>query len=342
MLSIGIDIGGANTKALLLKDGSVEKDWLEYIPLWERKEDLESFLDKLAGVKQVQATGITMTGELSDIFKSKREGVKEIIKIASEKFGNKACYFMSSNGELLSKDKALDSPEEISAANWIASGLVVGEEYPNCILMDVGSTTTDLIPIQNGTPTSLGRSDFQRLETGELVYTGVLRTPVTYLCPEVEVNGMKVGIASEYFANIGDAYRVLNTLDEEQYNCDTPDGRGKTRDDCMRRMARVFCSDVEELGEEFIEKAAKYFQERQVSLLQKALEKIVDSNKSLRINNIIVTGIGRRILAEEAARSANFKQIIDLADIYGEEAALMTPAFAMSLLAGKTVHNKDQ
>lgn len=340
MPSLGLDIGGANTKALLIEEGNVKKHWLDHIPLWKRKEDLGNFLDKLSETEQPESVGITMTGELSDIFEHKKRGVSEIIETVSEKFEDEVCYFMSLEGDLLSKEEALDSPRSIGGANWVASGLIVSEKQPNCLLVDVGSTTTDLIPIQDGTPAPLGRTDFQRLKADELVYAGVLRTPIPYLCSKIDVDGTEIGIASEYFAIMADVYRILGMIEKEDYTCETPDGRGREKEDCMRRMARIFCSDRGELGEDFISKAAERLYENQVELLENAFKKVAGSCGLSESTKVIVTGIGRKILAEKAAKAAKFDRIDDLADEYGKKAALMTPAFGMGLLAEEAFRNE--
>lgn len=338
MISLGLDIGGANTKAILLAEGEVRKYWLKHIPLWKKWRKLESFLNKLTDVDEIQCIGVTMTAELSDVFVSKRSGVKELIKTVSEKFEDKT-YYASIKGNLLTKAEAQSSPEKIAAANWVATGLTMAKRHPNCITVDVGSTTTDIIPVKKGSPTNLGHDDFQRLKAGELVYTGVLRTPVSSLCTAVNIEGEEIGTASEYFANTGDVYRILEMLDKEEYTCETPDGRGKGIKDCMRRIARIFCADLEEVGGEFIKKSARYFHNQQITLLKNSFEKIMNSH-DLK-SEVVVTGIGRKILAEKAARASGLNQIVDLGGVYGEGAALMTPAFSMARLAAEEFQNEN-
>lgn len=333
MQSLGLDIGGANTKAILLEDGRVRNHWLKYMPLWKNREALGHFLKDLKRSASPASVGATMTGELCDVFRTKREGVIEIVEAVCSAFGDDICHFMSLDGALLTSSRSFASPKKLVAANWVASALVVGRKYPNCLLIDVGSTTTDIIPVSNGKPSTLGRTDFQRLRAGELVYTGVLRTPLPCICSEVHLGNEKIGIAAENFAIIADVYRVLGMLKEEDYTCETPDGRGKDKESCMQRIARAVCSDLEELGSDSVVEAAQVFQHKQVELIAKALKKVVSSHKLPRTTDVIMAGIGRGILTERAARKAGLKKTIDLAAVYSEEAALMTPAFGAGLLA---------
>jgi len=331
--SLGLDIGGANTKAILLKDSRVRNHWLKYIPLWKNRDALSHFLKDLKRLASPESVGATMTGELCDVFRTKREGVIEIVEAVCSAFGDDICHFMSLDGTLLTRSRSLASPKKLVAANWVASALVVGRKHLNCLLIDVGSTTTDIIPVKEGKPSTLGRTDFQRLRAGELVYTGVLRTPLPCICSEVQLGGEKIGVAAENFAIMADVYRVRGMLEEEDYTCETSDGRGKDKESCMRRIARAFCSDLEELGRDFIVKVAKVFQHKQVELVARALRKVISSHKLSRKTDVIMAGIGRGILTERAARKAGLKETIDLAAIYGEGAALMAPAFGAGLLA---------
>jgi probable H4MPT-linked C1 transfer pathway protein len=333
VLSLGLDIGGANTKAILLEDGRVADHWLRYIPLWKDKRALDQFLKQLARSASPDRVGATMTGELCDIFRTKQRGVEEIVEAICGAFGDDICYFMSLDGVLLTRLQSLNSPGKLAAANWVASALAVGKKYPNCLLIDVGSTTTDIIPVKNGRPSPSGWTDFQRLGTGELVYTGVLRTPLPCICSEVKLRGERIAVAAENFAVMADVYRALGMLTVADYTCETPDGRGKDRESCMQRIARTFCSDLEELGRDFVLEAARIFQHEQVELVTRALRKVVSSHKLPRTMDAVLTGLGRKVLAQEAAERAGLKRTIDLAAIYGEEAALMTPAFGVGMLA---------
>jgi probable H4MPT-linked C1 transfer pathway protein len=168
------------------------------------------------------------------------------------------------------------------------------------------------------------------LKSGELVYTGVLRTPLPAVCSKLPVEGEEVGLASESFAVMGDVYRVLGMLDADGYTCETPDNRGKDVGGCMQRIARAFCSDLKEIGEELVLEAAAVFHREQVNTVARALREVAGSHN---LTKVVGCGLGRRMLAERAAEVAGLREFIDLAGTYGEEAALNTPAFSVGVLA---------
>jgi len=338
MLTLGIDIGGVNTKATLFKDRDLEKNWIEHIPLWKEFDSLEEFLEELETSSKPTAVGVTMTGELCDVFESRQKGVEKIVRTVEETFRGRNVHYLSLSGDFISGRKAMSSPKKVSAANWVASGLLVGKEYPDCLLIDVGSTTTDLIPIKNGRPDPDGWTDFERLKVKELIYTGVLRTPPPFLKDEVNIGGNTVGLASEYFANMGDIYRTLELLEEDEYTCDTPDGRGKGREECMKRIARVLCSDLEEMGEKSVIKVARRFRQAQIQKVRKGLLEMSNLHEIGKRTPVVVTGVGSEILAREAAEEASFERIIELSEIYGEVSSRMTPAFSLGLLVSEVIN----
>ena len=67
----------------------------------------------------------------------------------------------------------------------MASSLLLGKDYRDSIFVDIGSTTTDIIPIKNGKPLA-GKTDFKRLKNGELVYSGALRTNIAAILKSVK------------------------------------------------------------------------------------------------------------------------------------------------------------
>ena len=116
-------------------------------------------------------------------------------------------------------------PWDVAAANWMATALAVADAYADALLIDVGSTTADVIPIAAGRVAATGHNDLERLLAGELVYTGVLRTNLAAIAPRVPIRGDWCPVASEYFAISADVHLVLGHLAPEAYDCPTPDGR---------------------------------------------------------------------------------------------------------------------
>ncbi|MCK4733595.1 MAG: hypothetical protein KAT65_14170, partial [Methanophagales archaeon] len=274
---VGIDVGGANTK-IATSEGFVES---VYAPLWRNKAVLH---DVLAKAKQkfepeIEAVGVVMTGELCDCFVSKREGVLHIKNaLASSfddpKFLDRNCMFRV--GSAVDKD-----PLAFAATNWLASAKLVSDQYGDAIFIDIGSTTTDVIPIVAG-ELKANRRDLERLKSHELIYSGVVRTNVAALLNKVKIGGDEYRTSSELFALTADAYLVLGCLTADDYSCESPDSYAfvdreeaeRSRVSAMRRLARVVCSDLEELGEDNAVRIAAQVMRAQVDVLVTSLKRI--------------------------------------------------------------------
>ncbi|MEA2074732.1 MAG: hydantoinase/oxoprolinase family protein [Euryarchaeota archaeon] len=213
---LGIDIGGANTKAAT-SDGSFVR--LIYAPLYRNKAILYPMLaDVKRGLeaegKGLNAVGAVMTGELCGCFNTKRAGVLYITEEVSNMFWD--AKFFSGDCAFKSKSSVEKNPLSFAATNWLASAQFLSEEYKNAIFVDIGSTTTDVIPIVRG-KIKAKNTDFERLKYGELIYSGVLRTSVSSLLKRVEIGGEEYRNSSEYFATTADAYLVLGYLGNDVY-----------------------------------------------------------------------------------------------------------------------------
>ena len=228
--------------------------------------DPEGLVALLRGLGPADAVAVTMTAELADAFRTKREGVAFVLDAAEAAFGDPRV--LTSAGELISVDEARGRPWDVAAANWVATALAVAEEHPDALLIDVGSTTADVIPIAGGRIVAGGRNDLERLLAGELVYTGALRTNLAAIAPRVPVRGGWCPVASEHFAISGDIHLVLGHL--ESYDCPTPDGRPATVEFARERIARLVCSDVDQLAHAEIDAIAAYLHGEQVRQIAEA------------------------------------------------------------------------
>jgi len=332
----GFDIGGANTDFALVHfdetgDISIIKTDFLYFPMWLRKDELEKALLHLVKdeVSDIDAVGICMTAELVDAYKTKEEGVIDISKKCKKVF-NTPVGFIGIEGVLKFED-LVKNPALVAAANWIATSKIAAKIASKCIMIDTGSTTTDIIPINDGSECAKGRSDLERLKTGELVYSGTLRTNVAALVDKVPLNGEFVRVSSELFAITADIQMVLGNIEEKDYICDTPDGAGKTKLDCMRRISRVICGDLNMLSRSDIEQIAAYIYKKQVKNVAEALLEV--SNRE-NLDLVITTGLGMDIIGAKAAEFAGLKWK-GMDKILKREECVVAPAVGTAMMMGE-------
>jgi probable H4MPT-linked C1 transfer pathway protein len=239
MSVVGLDIGGANLKASTA-DGQART---RPFALWKRPHELRVELQSLlADWLPCDRLAVTMTGELCDCFANRGEGVRHILEAVHGLAPQ--IHVWNTRGQFVSSEAALTEPMSVASANWHALATYAGRWAPigPAILIDIGSTTTDIIPLVDGRPTPTGRTDFERLSSKELVYTGVQRTPICALLEPGE--GM-----AEFFATTLDVYLVLGLIDEDAANCQTADGRSATRPLAHARLARMLGHDAASLDD---------------------------------------------------------------------------------------------
>jgi probable H4MPT-linked C1 transfer pathway protein len=240
---LGFDIGGANTKATLLivENGKVKraKVEVEYFPIWKDPNRLPKVLlglkDRLR-INKMDALGVTMTAELSDAYQTKREGVNKILSNVKSAFPNIPIYVLNNDANLQSMETSIEQPLTVASANWAATGWLVSRCIKNAVVVDIGSTSTSIIPILNGKVAASGKNDLDKLINGELVYTGSLRTNVAAIIQSIPIRNGFANISSELFALSGDVHLILGHIRGADYNSETADGRGKTLKEAKARL----------------------------------------------------------------------------------------------------------
>jgi len=323
MVILGIDIGGANTKITELM-GETYRIHHIYLPLWKRDTRLVELLRRYNS-EDVEKVGVVMTAELVDVYRSKREGVEDILKTVERAFPNKEIYVFDVEGNFLDLDAARRNYIKVSASNWTATAhFVIRDICNNCVLVDMGSTTTDVIPIREGKVLAEKR-DLKRLMSNQLVYVGALRTPLSFLSRTVTFRGYETNISSEYFSITGDINIILSKIGEEDYTCDTPDGAPVDRESCMRRVARILCSDLEELRKEEILDISHQLYSKLLDIIRYNVDQV---SQRYGIEDVVITGLGEGILRE----ALEGYRILSIGEKYGREVSLCTPSFAVAKL----------
>jgi probable H4MPT-linked C1 transfer pathway protein len=337
MSILGWDVGGANIKAAWIPDNAHATPEVIERPfaLWREPHRLAGMLSEVADrFGYAHAMAVTMTAELADCFATKRQGVASVLDAFRSAFPDVKPWVFGSDGRFRSIDAARTQPQLIAAANWMASAMLVARTHPDALFLDVGSTTTDIIPIVGGRPAALGRTDTERLRTGELVYTGALRTPVAAVVRWVPYGWRRCRVAAELFAVTADAHLWLGHIQERDYTCETPDGRGRSRRETAARIARIVCADLEILSDDDVTAIARHIARAQAGQIAAAIRQVARQTGSRLARSAVLAGQGT-FLARAAAERAGFAAH-DLASDLGPAAARATPAAAVAYLLMNT------
>ncbi|MEM9353995.1 MAG: hydantoinase/oxoprolinase family protein [Planctomycetota bacterium] len=331
---LALDIGGANLKAA---------DGLGYaasrpFPLWKQPDQLADALrGMIAAGPPADRLAVTMTGELADCYPSRREGVAAIAAAVHQAADGKPCSFYAIDGRLAPLDAArapLDGvsrgPLDYAATNWHALAAFAADRIEGRpgLLVDIGSTTIDVIPLNKGVATR-SRSDLDRLRAAELLYTGIERTPLCAVLQTATFSGQPVPVAAEFFATTADAYLLLGHTAEDPDNSDTADGRPRTRADAARRIGRMLCTELTEPQAALVAAEVRHAQTR---MLRGAITTV-----AARLPQppavIVASGHGGFLLADALAGQSFQANVLDLAAELGPEVSRCAPAHALAVIA---------
>lgn len=334
---LGWDIGGANLKVSNGATRSVEVSFA----LWKQPDQLTAAIAELASqlFEPADLWVVTMTGELADCFRTKREGVGRILNSVREASGGTPVLVWTTSGEFVPVDEVIEWPILAAASNWLALATWVGRMAMdgNSLLVDIGSTTTDIIPIRNGFPDPEGRTDVERLLSGELVYTGWKRTPLAALAADVQFRGQRCPLAAELFATTWDIHLLTEAV-AESGETNTANGGPASLEGAYDRLSRMLCGDREEVTLEEAREIARELTERQVDQIRSAISRVVQ-RMTAPCPTVIVSGSGEFLATMAVRRTPGLEasELHSLGAILGHEHATTACAFAIARLAREQI-----
>lgn len=334
-ITVGLDVGGAHLKVARFEGHELVAVRQFASPLWKGFERLgqalSSAMPLLSGAERV---AITMTGELSDLFENRSRGVYVLSESLERGFGSKARFYLGERGFGSAAD-ARENPRDVSSMNYLATAQAIGRLMPDALLIDFGSTTVDIISVCGG-ETAPGRCDLDRQACGALVYTGLTRTAVASVTQTAPFKGKWVGLSREFLATMADVRRVLGYDLEELDVHATADGRGKSIEESMARLARMFGSDLDDGEPSDWAQSASFIREAQLRSVSDGAHIVLSERPIPEDAPIIAAGIGA-VEVEEIARRLSrpfktFGQLMSLEGPVADAATHHAPAVAVARL----------
>ncbi len=331
-LTAGYDVGGAHLKVALVEGGRVVEVRQIACPLWQGLDQLGAALDDAKAMSAgADRHAVTMTGELTEIFPSRAAGVVSLVAFLAERLGPAARFFMGLKGfgDVVA---ASTDPDSVASANFIATARLIAAKRKGALLVDLGSTTTDIIACDR----PQGLTDAERLQTGELVYTGFTRTPVPSVTARGVLAGQWQGLARDCFATMADVRRVLGELPDDVDLHDTADGRGKSVTESLRRLARGFGRDGEERHLDVWRVAAAHIRDCQLTSIYDGAIHVLSRPGVDVSGGVVAAGIGAHDVEMIAQRLGltcmTFGDLIGASGDISLSATRYAPAVAVGML----------
>lgn len=336
MAWIGLDIGGANLKAAF--PGSPDCPAMEMpFPMWTDWRKLEEAIAKLvARADSADSIAVTMTGELADNFENRMAGVFYIADAVERVCGNQRIVYYSCDGVWRSRKELEQGWDLVAAANWHATATWGARLLPDRsgLVIDVGSTTTDVSLVESGVVATDSQNDLQRLTIGELLYVGADRTPICGLLSHVRYAQQRIALANELFATVGDAAIWKKRVPEFPELVRTADGRPRTRLASGQRMARMLCRDRDDLESDLIDAIA----DQTIAAAEAAIGETVSKRLAscdAKVAHALIVGEGQFLVTEAIKLVGSDIKVVSLADEIGEMASVCGPAHSVAVLASE-------
>jgi probable H4MPT-linked C1 transfer pathway protein len=344
---VGWDVGGVHLKAARAEDNRVTHVVQLASPLRGGVERLvQAFGEAKALVGPADHHVITMTGELADTFASRPEGVERLAALAADQLTDAPVLVYAGPTGLVHPHEARKHAAEVASANWHVCAALVAHQCASALFIDLGSTTTDVIPLVDGKVAARGYTDAQRLAAGELVYTGLVRGFVMATADRAPVAGAWTTLINENFATMADVHRILGTLPDGVDLMATADGREKTIAASRARLARMVGADSADLDDGAMLALARWFAEAQLRAIVDAAMLVTSASALPPGAPVVGAGIGAAIVAEAARRlhrpSLSFDRLIDAAPEARAGAAHCAPAAALALLAPRLIADSNK
>jgi probable H4MPT-linked C1 transfer pathway protein len=337
---IGWDIGGAHIKAARARNGRLDAVVQRACTPHLGFNHLERVVEEtLAEIGRADRHHITMTAELSDVFPNRTTGVELIASLMARLTSTDEVLFYTAKSQFVSFPYVKQCANLIASANWRISADFVAQNIPHGLLIDMGSTTTDLIPISNNVVIAQGRDDASRLAHGELVYAGFSRgIPQAYV-QFAPIRGHWTPLVNESFATMADVRRILQDLPEGDCRGDlapTADGRPKTREASQARLARLVGRDTAEFNENDMHAFAYYLSRAQQRRIEEQMALLMSRGVITTTTPIIGAGVGRGLIKQLAHQQArayhDFSNLFIISQALQELASDCAPASALALL----------
>lgn len=336
-VTAGYDVGGAHLKVALAENGRTIAVAQIACPLWQGLDRLDAAF-AAAGplIARAGHHAATMTGELCELFPDRKTGVTTLVERLAALVGPDVRIWMGPRG-FGSPQEAVIDPMAVASTNFLATAELIARRVGSAVLIDMGSTTTDIIPVVDGAPAPRGLTDGDRLMTGELVYSGLTRTDVTAIAHKAPLHGHSYRLAAGNFATMADVRRILGALPDNVDQHDTADHRGKSLEESLERFARCFGRDRLEASLDDWRTAANVIADRQSADISEALTEVLVATPVPADAPVIAAGIGASLIAPLAADLGRtcraFGELANAAEDCRTWATRCAPAVAVALLA---------
>jgi uncharacterized hydantoinase/oxoprolinase family protein len=316
---IGFDIGGSNIKfAVITPCGEkyVARGGIVNAPFMSM--ELEHIVNQfLSGVQDdISHIGVITSYPVS--CGDQREGMEKIVNLFQKVMPEKPVFFIDFESRMWPLQEVISAdPARFAMSNFFGSAYLGSKIRSNTVVMDTGSTSTDILLIRDNCPVAIGQdtNSIGRQLTGEMTWTGVLFTPVSSLTEYVPLRGRLVK-GNPRGGTANDVYNIIY-YEKMRDLLGTYEIKQKEKDRYALNLASLFLCDLKNIGPDEIENAARYVSVKHVEVVAGFLLQVLSYHKMhVKDTDFVLMGIGKDILLKKVLNLLDVDQsrIFDAAD----------------------------
>lgn len=296
---LGLDIGGAHIKIAVMSTSESGRTWqVDCIPVRADKfaASLDQILSMLVGEHLVDVTIASQTACL--LYDDIHQGTTTIMQTLARYSTRNPTLAVDVCGNLYPINNVAQAPERFVCSNVAVTASLVAKLCSNALVLDMGSTSTDLIPIVDGTFEELLPT--ARLLSSAVLYLGVIRTPLQAVVSHLPYQGELLPVVGETIAAVADALVLTEDVSIDQYTMPTWDSGTKDVAGCTRRLAKLIAMNTHNFPQQAATFMAQYVREELLHKVVAAMYKVISKNPAMQ--QAFYTGIGSSILATACDR----------------------------------------
>jgi probable H4MPT-linked C1 transfer pathway protein len=283
---IGFDIGGANTKVTVFDNNFIIINVIfKNIKIWDNLNEISNFFSLISSQYKLfnVSNYITITAESCDNFINRDKGIISVIEICNTTLFGKI-FFYSNLDEYIEYNAAITCPKNLFSTNWLLTKKLVDLDNNIDLLIDIGSTTTDFI--YNDIDIKFNLTDYDRLKNYNLLYLGVIRTPIPMVVDYVMYKGSKLPLVRELFATTGDVFNITQDINFSTLDYIGADNRDYSNKNSLIRIARTIGLDFKDKDKDEIENTVFYIKNLLIEKIYKNVNLIFKNTKKLNISSV--------------------------------------------------------
>jgi uncharacterized hydantoinase/oxoprolinase family protein len=306
---IGFDIGGSNIKFTMLTPQNQKylargrianaphmKVELEYIV----KRFLSEVPDEISCVGMITSYPVSCGDQ--------GKAVEELVTLVHSALPQKPVFFIDFEGQMWPLQKVMSvNPARFAMSNFYGSAYLGSKICDRGVIMDTGSTSTDILLTADNHLTTIGKdtTTIRRNLTGEMTWTGVLFTPISSLTQYIPLRGRWMK-GNPRGGQTNDVYNILY-YEEMRNLLHLYGSKQKEKDAYALDIASLFLCDLGNIDFVEIENVSHYVSVKHREIVAESLLQVLSTyNLDAKDINYILMGIGKDIL---------LKKVLDLVDV---------------------------